>query len=104
MEMISKIQVWITIITSIGTFIGIVFVIYKTFTGPDIKAAQNIALLKQGCELKHNRLNENIAKIEKMIEKFEENHMNHIEPDIRLLRENQVKIFQILNERLPKKQ
>jgi len=86
----------IQVATGIATLIGIVFVVYKQFTGPDIKAAEEIKVIKERCKLLHASLDNNILMIR-------ENHLKHIEEDIATLKEGQVKIFTILEERLPHK-
>jgi hypothetical protein len=86
----------IQIATGGSTLLGILFVVYKQFTGPDIKAAQEIAIIKEKCKLTHQYLDENLVIIK-------ENHLKHIEEDISMLKEGQVRIETILEERLPKK-
>jgi len=77
---------------SIITLIGIIFAVYKIFADPDIKAASDILIMKKECELKHKNLDENIFLIK-------ENHLRHIEIDISELKQTQVKILTILEER-----
>lgn len=86
----------IQVATGIATLIGIIFVVYKQFTGPDIKAAEEIAVMKATCQLKHQNLDENIIMIK-------ENHLKHIEEDITFLKGKIMRIETILDERLPKK-
>lgn len=86
---------YLSAITSLATLIGIVVIVYKFSNDPDEKASKRISLLEQGCELKHKFLDENILMIK-------ENHLKHIEADIRELKEGQIKVMTILEERLPK--
>ena len=96
MEEITKIQPILSLIISLATLIGLMFALYKTFREPDIKALQEIALLKNSCAFKHKDIDSDIKTIKT-------NHLHHIEADVRELKENQIKIFTILNERLPSK-
>ena len=77
-------------IINLLTLAGMVFIVYKYFRDPDVKAGVEIALLK----MQFKTLNDNCKLLK-------ENHIAHIEKDIRGLREQQVKIFTILEERLP---
>lgn len=93
----------IEFILSALALIGVIFAIYKYFREPDIKADKNIALMKQGCIDKHTNLDEKILAINNDITFIKENHLRHIEENVRLLQEGQVKMFTILEERLPRK-
>ena len=95
----TKIQLIISIITLLGIF----YAIYMSLRNPDISNEKEIALIKQSCGLKHVNLNENILSINKTLNLIQENDLKHIEGEIRSLKENQIKIFTILDERLPKK-
>lgn len=88
---------------SVSALIGVVFAVYKTFREPDIKADKDMALMKQGCEDKHKNLDATIAGIHESISFIQNNHLKHIEVDIKALQEGQVKLFTILDERLPKR-
>lgn len=98
------------LVGSVTTFIGIIFIIYKQFADPDIKAANKIGLLEQGCKLTHANLNErfdninsNIDNINKSFMLLKENDMKHIENSVRSLEEGQIKMLTIMEERFPKK-
>lgn len=90
-------------ILSALALIGVIFAIYKYFREPDIKSDKDIAIMENNCENKHKNLDEKIAGINSDISFIKENHLRHIEADISFLKESQVKIFTILDERLPKK-
>ena len=94
---------WVIMVQAFLNFIGIIFLIYKNFSDPDVKAASQIGLLQQGCKLKHERIDENIETIKKTMNLIQENDLKHIEQEIGGLKENQIKIFTILDERLPSK-
>lgn len=98
------------LVGSVTTFIGIIFIIYKQFADPDIKAANKIGLLEQGCKLTHanlderfNTINSNIASINNSFLLLKENDMKHIENSVRSLEEGQIKMLTIMEERFPKK-
>ena len=84
------------VIIQIITLMGVVFAIYKGFKNPQVSDEKDIALLKQACKLRHIALDENISSIRT-------NHLAHIESDIRELRNGQIRIVTILDERLPLK-
>lgn len=90
-------------ILSALALVGVIFAIYKYFREPDIKIDKDMALMKQGCVNKHANLDDKILAINSDISFIRENHLKHIEDNIRLLQEGQVKLFTILDERLPKK-
>jgi len=86
--------------------IGVMFLVYNHFRRPDIEADKEIQIGAATCSLKHKIIDENYAKIEKgfgdlarELSLFKENGLNHIEAEQRLLRETQVKILTILEER-----
>lgn len=85
------------------TFLGVLFAVYQYFRKPDEDAEKEIALLKQGCVMKHTDLDKQVGEINSTINLIKVNHLHHIEADVRELKENQVKIFTILEERLPRK-
>ena len=107
-------QEWLQLLVSVGTLFGMIFIIYKSLSDPDIKAANRIDLLTQGCDLRHKSLEElwgekfsnmeqNISSINKTFILLQENDLKHIENSVSLLETGQTKIFTILDERLPKK-
>ena len=99
------------LILNFAAVIGLAILIYKTFHGPDEKAEKDIAVMQQRkndfqqlCDLRHSGLDTNISRLAKALELIQVNDLKHIEGEVRSLKENQVKIFTILDERLPKKQ
>jgi len=82
----------IQLITSIAILGGIIFTIFKFFRDPDIKNTEAIKLINQRCEINHKNIDQDIYFIR-------ENHLKHMEKDIRKINENVVKIFTILEER-----
>jgi len=93
----------IQLIATIGTIIGMVFVIYGKFRDPDIKADKSIDLIKKECTLKHSYIDKNISAISGDIKLIKENHSTHIESRMDKFDQDLTKIFTILDERLPKK-
>lgn len=101
---------WLTIIGSLVTLVGVIILVYKSLRDPDEKTDKNIDVMKTRCMEKHKRIDEIILEIRKSIEginytfaHFKENEFRHIEEENRRMSESQIKIFQILEERLPKK-
>lgn len=99
------------LILNFAAVIGLGILTYKTFHGPDEKNEKDIAVIQQRkndfkelCDLRHNGIDENVARLAKALELIQVNDLKHIEGEVRTLKENQVKIFTILDERLPKKQ
>jgi len=85
------------------TLLGVLFAVYQYFRKPDEDAEKEIALLKQGCGMKHSALDEMTASINAEISAIKNNHLRHIEESVRSLEMGQEKLFTILEERLPKK-
>jgi len=96
MEALAKIQPLISLVISLATLIGIVIAVYKFSSDPDVKASEDIKLINQRCSMLHGNLDGEISLIKN-------NHLSHIEKDIAELKENQVKMFTILDERLPQR-
>lgn len=76
--------------------IGGIFAIYDRFSKPDIKAGNDINLLQQGCELKHQGIDKTINDINTRFDRMENNHINHIEADLRNINITQERILTIL--------
>lgn len=83
--------------------IGGLIAIYERFSKPDIKAANQIDLLKQGCALKHEGIDEKFQVINSTLTLIKENHLKHIEERVTGLEKGQERVITILDERLPKK-
>lgn len=105
---------WIQAIGGIVSLIGVLFLIYKQFSDPDVKAANRLDLLSQGCDLRHKSLEDlwgekfsnmesNINSINKSFLLLQENDLKHIENSISALEKGQEKILTIMDERFPKK-
>lgn len=90
-------------IISLLTLGAFVFAIYKYFRDPDLKNSNSIELMKQGCIDKHRNIDENLCRLTKAYEFMQTNDLKHIENEVRRISEQQVKIFTILEERLPQK-
>ena len=65
----------IQLIISVATLVGLVIGFYKYFRDPDVKAQEEIKLIKQGCLLRHETIDKNIVLIK-------ENHLKHVEKSI----------------------
>jgi len=97
---------WSVVVGSIFSFIGIIVLVYRTFTDPDKIAEKSLTVLNTSCVLKHNRIDEIIKEIREGIAgvnytfaHFKENEFNHIEAEMRRISEVQTKILTILEER-----
>lgn len=93
----------ISLIISACTLIGIVIVVYKSITEPNKKQDEELAVNSATCNIKHDEIEKKFTNINENLSLIKENHLKHIEERISSLSENQVKIFTILEERLPKK-
>lgn len=78
------------------TVFAAVFSIYDRFSKPDIKAGTDIAVLKDGCKIKHKNLDEKMFGVVEDIKLIKENHLRHIEADINQINNTQTKILTIL--------
>ena len=92
-----------SLVVSAISIIGVIFLIYKYFREPDIKADKELALLQQGCTIKHGTLDKEISDINKSITFIKENHLSHIEASLKTHDEKFVMLFTMLDERLPKR-
>jgi len=95
MDITAKIQ----LVISILTLLGIGFAIYKYFSDPDQKAAEDIALMRQACGFKHSAIDGTILGINENIRLIKENHLRHIEDSIRKSEKTQERILTMLEER-----
>lgn len=95
------------------TSVGALFTVYDRFANTDISSAQKVALLEQGCSLKHNALdkmldeklgtmNEHIGQLSKTMMLLQENDIKHIELRLTDQDKSLAKLFTILEERLPR--
>ena len=91
---------------SVGQIVIMIVAFYKFFRDPDEQSEKNISLLKNNCDLKHKRIdeifaeiNKNIGKIEYTFTHFKENEFRHIEDEMRKLSDIQIKILTIMEEK-----
>lgn len=105
-----KLAEWLSVILSGCTLVTMVIMFYRTFRDPDIKAENDIGLLKQGCQLRHagidkdiKGINESLSGLQKSFTLLQENDLKHIETRMTDLEKGQIEIKTILKERLPKK-
>lgn len=85
-------QANIQFIISIATLLGILFAIFRFFRDPDAKASEDIKLINQRCGILHGKLDTDISLIKN-------NHLKHIEDEVKKLSETQIRILTILEER-----
>ena len=93
----------IQIAISIATIIGMIFLVYNKFTEPDIKAEKKLEIMEKECGLKHKFIDENFLNINMTMQKLKDNDLHTITEELKTVSQNQVKIFTILEERLPRK-
>ncbi len=93
----------LNLILSGCSFIAVVIMVYRTFKDPSEKNEKNIEVFEAQCDGKHRLVDLHIAQINESLTLLKENHINHIEKDIKHLQEGQVRILTVLDERLPKK-
>lgn len=82
---------------------GIVFTIYKSVREPDIKTDKQLGIIGEEfgkrdalCEMRHKNIDGNILMIK-------ENHLKHMEKDIKDLNEKMATVITIIEERIPRK-
>lgn len=73
-----------------------IFVVYKTFSDPDIKNKEDLQILETRCQYKHERLDEILDDMRTSLKLLKENDIKHIEQEIRIISERQNKILTIL--------
>lgn len=78
------------------TAVAAIFSIYDRFSKPDIKSENDIAVLKEGCRLKHEGIDKDISFINKDLTLIKENHLRHIEADVNDIKLTQKQILTIL--------
>jgi len=93
---------WLSIITSSISLIGVMFLVYHFFRNPDIKAEKDISIIEKECELKHKRIDEILEELKNGIILIKENHLTHIEKDIKKISESQIRTETILETLLKK--
>ena len=94
--MIEMIKNALGIVNALLIIGGSIFAVYFYFRKPDEKSKAGIAEINQRCFYLHNAIDKSIKSIDDRLEKFESNHMRHIEPDIRKLQTDMVRALTIL--------
>jgi len=101
---------YILIALSVGQLLLLVIGFYRMFRDPDEKAERDISNLKEGCFLKHERIDEVIAEmrdkfksIDNSILILKENDIKHIEQEMRRISDVQTRILTILEYEEKKK-
>ena len=84
---------------SILTLGGFIVIGYRYFRDPDVKAEQDINQIKLTCKSKHEVIDKSIERNAKDLTLIKENHIAHIEKDIRDIQLDIIKILTILEER-----
>ena len=73
---------WAEAIGFVIMIIGVLLLVYRTFSDPDHKAKSRLDVIESSCGLKHSALDETIAGINTNIANIKGNHLFHIENDI----------------------
>ena len=101
-----EITTWLQLLTSIGTLIGMIFLVYRFLRDPDVKNENTISLLSQGCEIqkkaveqKFSNIGENIGEIKEDLKFIKRNHIDHMERDISELKGDVKMALAILQEK-----
>jgi len=92
MSLIEIIQLTISIIT----LLAFIFAIYKYFRDPDVKNASSIKEMGIACDYRHQAIDKDISSIKESVHLLRVNHIDHIEKDMREIRDKQTKILAIL--------
>lgn len=101
--MTDSLKDYISIAMSAVTMLGVIFAVYQYFRKPDEDADKKIGLMEQACQFKHTAVDKSIFEINQAIQLIKENHLAHIEASLKTHDENFIKLFTMLEERLPKK-
>lgn len=98
-----KANLVLTVIIGFCTLIGFAFVIYRSYSEPNKKQDEEIAVSSATCIEKHKTIDEKLEKIDRCLVLIQENDLKHIESRMTALELGQMRIETILNERLPQK-
>ena len=85
------------------TISGTIIAIYRSYSDPSQRQDKEIAVGEVACKLRHEGIDKSLINIESKLTLVQENHLKHIEERLNGLENNQMKIFTILEERLPRK-
>jgi ABC-type uncharacterized transport system substrate-binding protein len=84
------------VVNGVIIILGAIFGLYFYFRKPDEENEAGITEINLRCRYLHKSIDENILSINQKLDKFENNHMRHIEPDIRKLQTDMVRALTIL--------
>jgi len=88
---------------SVITLLSFVFVAYRTFRDPDIKADKSISLLKEQIQYERKITDKALEIQQNCLHSLEEEIADQKE-EIRKLNETVIKLGTIIDERIPKKE
>lgn len=90
--------------------VGILFSIYQSYRKPAEKTEKDVAIMVKAradfeklCNLRHSGVDGFMNRLNTALEFIQKNDLKHIEGEMRSLKEKQIEIVTMLNERLPKK-
>lgn len=83
-----EIQKYLGIIIQIATIGSVVFLIYKSFREPDIKADKMLGINAATCDIKHRIIDDKFEVVAKELTLIKENHLKHIESSIAKIETN----------------
>jgi len=101
-EMIIKMQEILQLVISIATLLGFIFIIYKTFRDPDVKADKAIALLKADLVSQKSLTAEEIKTNQNCIHELNEK-MIGLTSEVGKVNVSIAELATIINERIPRK-
>lgn len=103
MEELSKLTPVLLLILAAANVVNLIISAYKGKRDPDEENAGKITKMETSCIFKHQKIDADISGINKSIEFIKENHLSHIEEEMKQFGKKFVELYTILDERLPKK-
>lgn len=91
------------LILAAANVVNLVINTYKGTRDPNEANANKISTIETSCIFKHQKIDSDIRGINESITLIKDNHLSHIEDEMKNFGNKFVEIYTILNERLPKK-
>lgn len=88
MEAIESISKYLGIIIQFATIGSVIFLVYRTFRDPDVKADKKLGINQATCQLKHRIIDDKFESIAKELTLIKENHLAHIEKSVAKIETN----------------
>lgn len=103
MEELSKLMPVLLLILAAANVVNLVISAYKGKRDPDEENSGKINTIQTSCIFKHQKIDSDIKVINDNITLIKDNHLAHIEDEMKNFGNKFVELYTILNERLPKK-